>query len=415
MKRSVKRSTLILSCLLAILMISSCALVEHRQYGVGRESDSEPSDSSFHESEGESSSETSAEPTEPRTITIAAAGDNLIHESVFLDAAKRASGGKEYDFTPMYSGVRDIISSADIAMVNQETPLAGKEYGYSGYPSFNAPREAAEALMEIGFDVIGIANNHSLDKETVGLRSTLDYLKTQPVTTIGVYEGEADMYTARIIEVKGCKIGFIAFSYGWYNTHELDASYGLIIPSITDDDVITRWVADQKSKCDFLVVSVHWGDEYTFQVNSAQTHAAKLIAAAGADAIIGSHSHTVQPVEWIYNSDGSRTICVYSLGNFISTQLYDYTMIGGIVELTLTENESGSFELTDVVYNPTVTHYTMDRDGLQVYLLENYTNELALQHGCRKNSPDFSLATAKYYVTATISSEFLPNYLKQIG
>ncbi len=393
--------------------LSSCSLVEHRQYGVGRESDTNASSGS--ESEASSDSESTDDvtpPSEPKTITIAAAGDNLIHESVFLDAAKRATNGKEYDFTPMYDGVRSMISSADIAMVNQETPLAGKEYGYSGYPSFNSPREAAEALMEIGFDVIGIANNHSLDKETAGLKATLDYLKTQPVTTIGAYEGESDMYTARIIETQGCKVGFIAFSYGWYNTHVLDSSYGILIPSVTDDELIKKWVADQKAKCDFLVVSVHWGDEYTFQINDAQKHAAELIAEAGADAIIGSHSHTVQPVEWIYNSDGSKTICVYSLGNFISTQLYGYTMVGGIVELTLTENENGKFELTDVVYNPTVTHYSTARDGLQVYLLEDYTEELASQHGCRKDSPEFSLATAKYYVTSTIAAEFLPKYLK---
>ena len=91
--------------------------------------------------------ETTPPPPPEKRVSILAVGDNLIHESVYLDAKKRATDGDEYDFRPMYAPLAEILEATDIAYINQETPMAGKAYGYSGYPTFNSPREVAEALV----------------------------------------------------------------------------------------------------------------------------------------------------------------------------------------------------------------------------------------------------------------------------
>ena len=126
-------------------------------------------DSKSGENEGET--DPSVVPDEPivppvpvkeyKNISFAAAGDILVHTNVYKYASQLAAGTDvEYDFKPMFRNIKDIISSADLAFVNQETPSAGKERGYSGYPTFNTPDEIADAVLDTGFDIVSIANNH---------------------------------------------------------------------------------------------------------------------------------------------------------------------------------------------------------------------------------------------------------------
>ena len=113
---------------------------------------------------------------EYRNITFAAAGDILVHTNVYKYASQLAQGtDAEYDFKPMFANIKEIISSADLAYVNQETPCAGKERGYSGYPTFNTPDEIADAVLDTGFDIVNIANNHMLDKGESGLARNIDF------------------------------------------------------------------------------------------------------------------------------------------------------------------------------------------------------------------------------------------------
>ncbi len=354
--------------------------------------------------------ETTVPPVTEERVSILAVGDNIIHEAVFTDAKNRAADGEKYDFVPMYAGVAEKIAAADIAFVNHESPLAGEEYGISGYPTFNSPREAAEALVEIGFDVINLANNHILDKRVVGARSTVEYVQSLPVTELGAYLDEEDHNTLRITEVNGIKIAWLSF-FDLTILQYTPVMDGIVIPLMDNDEQIKSEIADAKAKADFVIVSAHFGREQ-FQVTSEQKRVAELMAEAGADVILGHHSHIIQPVEWHDNADGSRTLIAYSLGNFISTQYYDYNMVGGMLCFDIVKKD-GACVLENPVLDITVTQYSKDRDSLQVYMLEDYTDDLAGEHGCTvKHSTDFSLQWIDSHVRGIVDEEFLPAYFE---
>ena len=410
---------LLLSCM---FFFSGCSLFREAD-GVGRSTvtDKPASSSSADVPESsvpssEDSSETSApvetepEPSEKRA-SVLAVGDNIIHEAVFLDAAARAADGAEYDFLPMYNGVADMIAGADIAFVNHETPLAGKEYGISGYPTFNAPREAAQALVDVGFDVINLANNHILDKRVAGARATVSYVQSLPVTEIGVYLDQADYENIRVTEVNGIRIAWVSFCYGSNNAYN-PASDNIIMPLLDDDNAIQERIRLASERADFVIVSAHWGVDGVAEVTAEEKRLAKLMSEAGADVILGHHPHIIQPVEWCSRTDGTKTLVVYSLGNFLSTQYYNLNMIGGMMTFDVVMDEAGNCTIDVPVFYPTVNHYSLNRDGLQIYMLQNYTEELAQKHGTTLKSAEFTLSWIYKHVTSIIDAEFLPEYFE---
>ena len=350
-------------------------------------------------------------PPEQR-VSVLAVGDNIIHEAVFTDAKNRASDGAEYDFVPMYEGVTERISEADISFINHECPAAGKEYGISGYPPFNSPRESVDALVEVGFDVINLANNHILDKRVAGARATAEYVQSLPVTELGVYLDEEDHNNLRITEVNGVRIAWLSF-FDLTILQYTPNMNNIVIPLMDDDSKITSAIADAKTKADFVIVSAHWGREQP-QVTKEQKRVAKLMAEAGADVILGHHSHIIQPVEWHDNANGSRTLIVYSLGNFISTQYYANNMIGGMLTFDVVKNDSGACTLENIVFRPTVTHYSFNRDSLQLYMLEDYTEDMAKTHGTtlKSNPEPFTLQWIYSHVRSVIDEAFLPEYFE---
>ncbi|MBQ7161198.1 MAG: CapA family protein, partial [Clostridia bacterium] len=243
------------------------------------------------------------ETTEPvpeihKRISLAAVGDDIIYQAGFTDAKKRADDGREYNFLPNYENIRDAVSSVDIAFVNQETLMAGKEYGYSDYPRFNSPQSLLDDLITVGFDVISIANNHMLDMGTPGLADTIAYYKTKSdsVTMIGGYDNEEDFMTPRVVERDGIKIAFVAFTYAT-NGLKLKQGSEIYVPYIDDNDIV-RAIEAGKQAADIVILSMHWGIENNFTPSDDQRRVAQLAADAGAFAIIGHHPHVIQPVEW---------------------------------------------------------------------------------------------------------------------
>lgn len=193
--------------------------------------------------------------------------------------------------------------------------MTGDGYELSYYPMFNSPQDVGYDLQELGFDVVGIANNHMLDKGAKGLEKTIAFWKNmEGVLLIGGYDSREDYDTVRVLEKNGIKIAFLAYTYGT-NGLTKAASSPVVIPYINEDD-ITRQVAAAKNAADAVIVSVHWGDEGSFKPNDAQKRTAQLFADCGVTAIIGHHPHVIQPVEWITGKNGNKTLCVYSLGNF---------------------------------------------------------------------------------------------------
>lgn len=369
------------------------------------------------------------DPPVTKTASFLGVGDNIIYYGNVRDAAALAvPGGRKYNFVPAYDNVASMISAADVAFVNQETLMCGDGWDYSYYPTFNGPRDAGHALVDVGFDVVNIASNHMLDKGGAGLNATIDFWKRMNVTMIGGYSDETDYKTVRVHEVNGIRIAFLAYTYGT-NGINLASGFNTKIPylyRVSGGGDITDYSADKivyeadlaadvaaaREAADFVFISVHWGEENHFEPNGVQKHYAKVMADAGADAIIGHHPHVIQPVEWIEGKNGNRTLCIYSLGNFMAEMAADYNMVGGMItfNMNLTGNDRA---ITDVVFIPTVFHFPANFYNNKIYLMEDYTEELAARHGVKSyyNNP-CSLARMRKYVTDTISFDFLPEFIK---
>ena len=359
------------------------------------------------------------------TSSFVGCGDNIIYYGNVREAATKAPAGRQYGFAYSYERVGDIIAGADVAFINQETLMCGEGYELSYYPHFNSPRDLGYDLAEVGFDVVNIANNHMLDKGSDGLGKTIEFWKTLPVLMIGGYESEEDFNTPRYHESNGIKIAFLSFAdhtnglknYGknvWVPYLD-EKDTGMAQSGVISDEAIAtieKQVAEAKKNSDIVIVSVHWGDEGKFAPSVEQKKFAQIFADAGVDVVVGHHPHVIEPVEWVTGEDGNEMLCVYSLGNFMAEQAYDYNMVGGMISFDMVKYGDGRTEVENVKFIPTVFHHTAAFYNNQVWLMEEYTAEMASSHGISYYGNYTSYDKLKKYVTDTIAPEFLPDSIK---
>jgi len=276
--------------------------------------------------------------------------------------------------------------------------------GASDAPAFQ--REAGQTLVELGFDIVNIANNHMLDKWESGLLATIDYWETKDVLLLGAYRDQADYDSIRVYTCPdGTKIAFLSYTYGT-NGMKLTSGSKHIIPWIDPDD-ITRQVRLAKEVGDLVFVSIHWGTESSFEETGEQHTLAQLMADNGVDVVIGHHPHVLQSVEWIDGKNGNKTLVAYSIGNMLSTMLTSNYMVGAFMTFDIRITPAGERSIENPVMIPIMCHYNDKRAGLQVYKLEDYTEDLANAHGAQLNKK-FNMAALYGYVTDNIADEFLP-------
>lgn len=362
------------------------------------------------------------ETTEPvpqdASVHFLAVGDNLVQKRVYEAAQKHAEDGETYNFNYCYGSVEDRISGADVAFINQETIIAGHEYEISGANfNFNSPTELGDELVELGFDVIGMSNNHALDKGTGGLSASLDYwdgkiAENETLLTVGCYRDEEDMANYRISEVNGMTIGYLAYTEH-INGYSLPADSEMKIPLTSETSLIEAQIKELDSMVDAVVVSAHWGAEDTHTVSDSVRALAADMVEWGADVIIGTHSHTLETMEYITRADGSQGFVFYSLGNFISAQTDSFNMVGGMAEFEL-KKSGGILTVENVQVTPVITHYD---DGsltnLRVYPYYQYTDELVAGHGL-PNSPWGSAKVWSREVIDTIVENNVPEEFRRL-
>jgi len=404
-----KKIFCILICLL-LLFAAGCRNVSSSEL----ESSSEPV-SSLPESSSVSVPESSSEPEpepEPTTATISfvAAGDNLIHDTLFKQAANRA-GGVGYDFDAAYEHIESLIADRDIAVLNQETMIASPPFEPSSYPLFSSPREVGIKMLELGFNSFNHANNHVLDKGVDGINACLDFwdemAQTHDIAVTGVWRDTDDMNNIKTLERNGVTFAFLGF------TQFLN---GLIIPSGADERVVTtdefeeveRLIRAAEEKADVVVVSVHWGIEDSNIVTDYQKDLARKMVSWGADIIAGTHPHVLQSMEYIEKEDGTKALVTYSLGNFISAQRKGMNLIGGVVTAEiLFDFETGAVDVNNTVMHPVVTHYDAGMSNIRVYPRSEYTAELAAVHGGHSFLPEWSMTWIDSVIAEAIPAEFL--------
>lgn len=360
--------------------------------------------------------ETSKEPEIiTKKATFIGCGDNITYYGNTREAkslSTQASGeGRTYNFKPTYSEVASIIENADIAFINQENVMSASK-AISYYPHFNCPTDMGYDLKELGFDVVNIATNHMLDAGSDALDETIDFLEGLGFTLIGGYKNQESAYKIRTFEANGIKIAFLAYTYST-NGLKLWGNSEIIIPYL-DKDLAEKQFEKAREEADFLIVSAHWGDENSFSPNAQQREYAQLFADLGADVIIGHHPHVIQPIEWLSGKEGNKTLCVYSLGNFVAEMPKDYNICGGIIsfEIVQTGDEKPYVNADSVLFTPTIYNFSSTFYNNKVYLLENYTDNEAKSHGISYYGNYTSLEKLKKYYFDTISKEFLPSYLE---
>ncbi|MBR4858283.1 MAG: CapA family protein [Clostridia bacterium] len=337
-------------------------------------------------------------------VSFVAVGDNLIHDTVYEQAAARSSGG--YDFTDAYERIADYIAEPDVAILNQET-IISTEHNVSSYPMFNSPVEVGEEMLEIGFDVFNIATNHSLDCGEKGLISAINFWKSKNAVTCGAYLNSDDMSNIPMNEVNGVRIAYLGFTDS-ANGLSLPEDSEVILVRAADESLLQQRIIKAKEVADVVVVSAHWGNEYTHEPTDAQRELAEKLAMWGADVIIGTHPHVIQPVEYITNRDGRKTLVAYSLGNFISAQNRGPRMLGGMLNFEVVKNNTtGEIALENVKFSGVVTHFGYGCSNIRVYPLEAYTEELASKHGVLSKTSDFSLQYLYDILNEVIDKQFL--------
>ncbi len=393
--------------LVAMLLLTSCAL---------RSTDNTDSTTAADMTASPDITTAVPESTSPQkdvihTLSFLACGDNIIYYGTYRDAANQAvPGGRAYNFAPIYDHVRDIISAADVAVINQETPVS-QSHQPNSYPDFNSPVDLTYDLTEAGFDIINLANNHMLDKGALGLKESFENWKARGVTVTGCYEEQDSGKYITYYDKNDIRIAFLSYTYGT-NLNSDPAEYGLYASYLKYADLEGE-ITEAKKNADFVIVSVHWGQEGSLTPNEEQKSYAKKMADWGADVILGHHPHVLQPIEELQRQDGGTTLCIYSLGNFVHEQDRYINAVGGMITFDITKTNDEPTKWSNVDFTPTVCHYPRSFYGNKVYLLKEYTEELADQHAVRTyyNNP-MSLTMLQELVTNTIDKKYLTEYLQ---
>ena len=245
-------------------------------------------------------------------------GDALLHNGVYIDAATGTIGSdgyQVYDFTDMFTYIKPIIEKYDLRFYNQETIIGGKNLGLSNFPCFNSPDEIGSDLVnKIGFNLVNTATNHTIDKGKTGaLYSANFWEKEQNAIMVGSYSSNEKRNTFDVHEINGITYGFLGYTYGT-NGIPVPSGYEYVV-NLYSDIQVKQDIEQIRDKVDVLIVSMHWGVEYTHTPTSEQKRQAEYLSSLGVDVIIGHHPHVIQPIEYV-----NDTLVFYSLGNFRSAQ-----------------------------------------------------------------------------------------------
>ena len=335
---------------------------------------------------------TTEPPFEPVELEIVMIGDMLMHMGV-QNSGLLPDGTRNYDH--IFANVKDDIQAADIAIANQEVSLGGEELGFSGYPCFNCAYEVGDALVNAGFNVVLHATNHTLDKGVAGVLNCINYWETNhpDVAYLGINDEEEDQDDIYVYEKDGIKVAILNYTYGTNGIMLPDNQHYFYVDYMDDNTVeeVKADIAKAKEIADFVIVCPHWGVEYTYTEVESQHVWGQIFADSGADLILGTHSHCIEPVKVIEAADGRQVVCYYSLGNFISTQQNAMNMLGAMAKVTITNDEDGNVFIKEYGVEPLVDQQIFGTQKMTVYKLSDYTSDLVYQNAILNYDGSFSM------------------------
>ncbi len=279
--------------------------------------------------------------TPPERVELVFGGDVIPHGEVkeaAADHARTSSGDAGPAGTLNNEGwdhvlgpLSDVLRTADLAMVNLETPVSGDPKARTAPLLFDAPPALLRALAASGVDVVSLANNHAFDQRRAGIAATWKHLAEVGLRGVGSGPSEAAAWEPLIVEKRGMRIGFLSLTRwlnGARNPEDPDLSpHVAYVPynakasgSWLAPEAAVELVRAASRRCDALIVAIHWGTEYSHSPKPEDRKLARALLEAGALAIIGHHPHVLQPIESYRTSSGRDTLVAFSLGNLIANQ-----------------------------------------------------------------------------------------------
>lgn len=333
-------------------------------------------------------------PTPTPAVTLTMVGDILLHDRIHTYSVQEDG---TYNYDTIFANTAEEISAADLALVNHEVVLGGKELGVSGYPCFNAPYEVGDAVVKAGFDVSLHATNHALDKGKKGLLNTIAFWEENypEIGVLGIHDSAEDQEELYIVEIEGIRIAILNYTYG---------TNGIAMPSdmpyavdMLDEAAIIEDLSLANEQADFVIVCPHWGTEYVLQPDWSQKKWTKLFLEHGVDLVLGTHPHVIEPIEWLTNEEtGEKMLVYYSIGNYVNWTSGTGTgvanrMVGGMANVTIERDENGKAFIADYGVEAVVCHVENKTNGITVYSLSEYTTELAGQNAIHTQDATFTL------------------------
>lgn len=273
-----------------------------------------------------------------KNISLTMVGDILAHVEVYKDAKSNYG----YNFKSMFSKIKPMIQSADLAFCNQESILGGEELGLWGgkyrkvgkvsNPTFCSPHELGDAVVDCGFNLISLANNHVLDKGEEAVINSLRYWGSKTnIVTAGSYISFESRDNIKINKCNGIKYAFLSYTT---RTNTIDQPEGKeYLVNVFSKELAKKHIDSIKDKVDLIIVSMHWGTEYNLgAIDDEQKEISRFLSNLGVHLIIGHHPHVIEPIERI-----NDTLVIYSLGNCIACQDGDVEMkrIGAMVNVNI--------------------------------------------------------------------------------
>lgn len=356
-KRAAAQKKLVLRLVLAAAILLGCGiLILTISLSAGKKDKTPPTEPAEVTEPGVSSP-TTAQDTENKTVIhFAATGDLNVTQRVV------ASGGAEYDYSKTFMDVAPVLASADLATVNLEGDLCGAPYGSNG----TAPQTMAQALRSAGVDMIQLANSYAINRGISGLMTTIDSVKQAGMEPVGVFADDEQFESKQgfsLFQIQGVRVAVVAFTKGMDGTtlvpgyencvNILYTDYSTTYQKIDKDKIGQVMEAVQAQKPDITIALLHWGSELNDNISDSQESICRLLQSYGTDAIIGTHPHFVQEID--FDSENG-TLVAYSLGDFIGDIPEAGTEYSIILDLEITkDHETGESTITNYSYTPIFT------------------------------------------------------------
>jgi len=310
-----------------------------------------------------------------QTIQLSFVGDIMCHSPQFEFAR---IGKNSFDFKPAFREIKKFLSKSDFTFGNLETVILGGNEKLSGYPLFNSPPELLDAVKDAGIDFLFTSNNHCNDKGIRGIENTINHIRERGIGQHGTFLSKSNRDSSLIISINEFNIGILSYTYG------LNGNYlpkeKIYMASLIDTNQV-KFDIDKFSqhKLDCILIYYHFGNEYSRKPSNYQKELVKKTFEYGADIIIASHPHVIQPFEYVIKVKGKmdKGFVAYSLGNFISNQRWRYSDSGIILDLQLTKSTlTDSVWISKVDFTPTWVFKGKTSNGNEFIILPSDTSKL---------------------------------------